>query len=465
MGMYGVWAKGLETGYRRPALAFSQATALNPLSEISALLLIVVVIIGSVTHEPLVTTLGALAFVVTMASRIWAALSLREITIDRSTSIDHAFQDDEITITFTIRNNKPLPVSWLEINEYVPRGLLVEGHKPVDQTYLGGAEISVSTSLGSYEQVKITRKLRALSRGTYRLGKTGLRSGDLFGLYPVEASLAHTPWSIFVYPKIKELSGFSLPSRRPIGDSLSRRIVWSDPSRPAGVREYQPGDPVKNIDWKTTARRGEMYVRKFDSSMSEHVMIFAEAVTTKVPWEGYRSDVLEGTMVATASISKCALELGYKVGLVTNGITSLRTSRAVIPPSSGPNQLTSLLEALAMVQPIAIRSTQELVKTRRGAVPIGCTLMHIGGIYQPRTMHYLAGLARIGHPVIIVHVGREDPPEYPEFEVRDARELFLPSHHLPLPARNGADDFGRPTEIKGDWNAVPISTETSGIGR
>tara|TARA_B100001971_G_C18080506_1_gene478008 strand:- start:299 stop:898 length:600 start_codon:yes stop_codon:yes gene_type:complete len=199
--------------------------------------------------------------------------------------------------------------------------------------------------------------------------------------------------------------------------------------------------------------------------MSEHVMIFAEAVTTKVPWEGYRSDVLEGTMVATASISKCALELGYEVGLVTNGITSLKTSRAVIPPSSGPNQLTSLLEALAMVQPIAIRSTQELVRTRRGAVPIGCTLMHIGGIYQPRTMSYLAGLARIGHPVIIVHVGREDPPEYPEFEVRDARELFLPSHHLPLPARKGAEDFGRPTEIKGDWNAVPISAAASEVGR
>jgi len=261
MGMYGVWVKELETGYRRPALVFSQATGLNPLGEISALLLIVVVIIGSVTHEPLVAALGALAFVLSMVSRIWAALSLREVTIDRSTSIDHAFQDDEITITFTIRNNKPLPVSWLEINEYVPRGLLVEGHKPIDQTYLGGAEMSVSTSLGSYEQVKITRKLRALSRGTYRLGKTGLRSGDLFGLYPVEASLAHTPWSIFVYPKIKELSGFSLASRRPIGDSLSRRIVWSDPSRPAGVREYRPGDPVKNIDWKTTARRGEMYVR------------------------------------------------------------------------------------------------------------------------------------------------------------------------------------------------------------
>ena len=344
MGMNGMWmTRGLEARYRRPTLLASRATSLNPLGELFVILLIVVVIVGAVAHEPLIAAVGALAFVIAIASRIWAALSLEEITIDRTASVDHAFQDDEIEITFTIENRKPLPVPWLEINEYVPRGLLIEGHRAVEQAYLGGAELQASTSLGGYERIKVKRKLTALARGTYRLGKTRLRSGDLFGLYPSDAMLEHTPWSIYVYPTIKALPGFTLPARRPIGDSMSRDRSWDDPSRPAGVREYRPGDPIKRIDWKTTARRGDMFVRQFDPSVSEHAVIFAEAVTTSVPWEGYRSDVLEASMTAAASLANHALDLGYNVGLVTNGVSSVSASRSVVLPGTGASQLTCCL--------------------------------------------------------------------------------------------------------------------------
>ena len=456
MSMYSMWmTRGLDVHHRRPRLSASRAAALNPAGDLFVILLIIVVIVGAVSREPLIAALGALAFVVAMSSRVWAALSLEEITIERTASVNHAFRGDDIEITFTVENNKPLPVPWLEINEFVPRGLLVEGHKLAEQAYLGGAEIKVSTSLGAYERVKIKRKIKALSRGVYRLGNCRLRGGDLFGLYPAEASLEHTPWSIFVYPDIKPLPGFTLPARRPIGDSLSRQPLWNDPSRPAGVREYRPGDPIKSIDWKTTARRGEMFVRQFDPSVSEHVVIFAEAITTSVPWEGYRSDVLEAAMGAAASISSHALELGYKVGLVTNGIASLRGSYAVVPPSSGPTQLTTLLESLAMVHPIAIRTMDEFARARRGAIPAGATLIHVGGIYHPRTMNYLGGLARAGHPVIILHVGREEPPDYPEFEVRDGRAQFLESRE-DRDAKSGSE-FRRPASGNADWNAAPVS--------
>ncbi len=128
MGMYWVWGtRSLGMGHRRPELRASMGTAVNPLGEYFVILLMIVVIVGAVAREPLIAALGALAFVIAVSSRIWAALSLEEITIDRAASIDHAFQGDEIEITFTVENKKPLPVPWIEINEFVPRGLLVEG--------------------------------------------------------------------------------------------------------------------------------------------------------------------------------------------------------------------------------------------------------------------------------------------------------------------------------------------------
>lgn len=301
--------------------------------------------------------------------------------------------------------------------------------------------------------MRVKRKLTALARGSYRLGKTRLRSGDLFGLYPAEATLDHTAWSIFVYPTIKALPGFALKARRPIGDSVSRIRLWDDPSRPAGVREYRPGDPIKNIDWKTTARRGDMFVRQFDPSVSEHAVIFAEAVTTDVPWEGYRSDVLEGTMTAAASIANHALDLGYKVGLVTNGVSSSSGSHSVVTPGTGAAQLTMLLESLAMVHPIGVRSLDELARSKRGAIPSGATLILVGGIYHPRTMNYLMGLKRTGHPVIILHTGREEPPDYPDFEVRDGRSMFLDTNPT-----SGPTDFQRPQKIRSSWDEIPVES-------
>ncbi|NQW20586.1 MAG: DUF58 domain-containing protein [Chloroflexi bacterium] len=458
--MYGIWmSSGLEARYRVPTLKASRATSLNPLGELFVLLLIVVVIVGAVSHQSLISGVGALAFVVAIVSRVWAALSLEEITVDRTASVYHAFQDDVIEITFTIENRKPLPVPWLEISEYVPRGLLIEGQKAAEQAYLGGANIAASTSLGGYERVKVKRKLTALSRGAYKLGKTRLRSGDLFGLYPAEATLEHTHWSIYVYPTIKAIPGFLLPAHRPIGDSMSRDRLWDDPSRPAGVREYRPGDPIKRIDWKTTARRGEMFVRQFDPSVSEHAVIFAEAVTTSVPWEGYRSDVLEGTMTAAASIANHALDLGYKVGLIANGVSSISASHAVVPPGTGAAQLTILLESLAMAHPIGIRSLDELARSRRGVIPSGSTLIHIGGIYNPRTMNYLLGLKRSGHPVIILHTGREEPPDFPHFEVRDGRGMFLESQAI-----TGISNFRRPTSSITGWEGIPKKIATSERG-
>ena len=67
-------------------------------------------------------------------------------------------------------------------------------------------------------------------------------------------------------------------------------------------------------------------------------------------------------------------------------------------------------------------------------------------------MNYLLGLRRLGHPVIVVHTGREAPPDYPEFEVRDARGLFLEE----IPGIND-ELFTRPPEKTGDWDKLPVS--------
>jgi hypothetical protein len=115
-----------------------------------------------------------------------------------------------------------------------------------------------------------------------------------------------------------------------------------------------------------------------------------------------------------------------------------------------------MLESLAMVHPIGVRSLDELARNKRGAIPGGATLIHVGGIYHPRTMNYLMGLKRTGHPIIILHTGREEPPDYPDFEVRDGRSMFLD-----MKPASGPTDFQRPANTGSSWDEIPVEAVSS----
>ena len=142
--------------------------------------------------------------------------------------------------------------------------------------------------------------------------------------------------------------------------------------------------------------------------------------------------------------------------MVTNGVSG-SASHAVVTPGTGQDQLTALLESLAMVHPIAVRTLDEMAKHRRGAIPPGSTLIHVGGTYHPRTINYLLELKSLGHPVIILHIGREDPPQFPEFEIRDGRSMFL------LPLEGSKDgDFMRPSENGFNWKESEMPNSVGG---
>ena len=74
-------------------------------------------------------------------------------------------------------------------------------------------------------------------------------------------------------------------------------------------------------------------------------------------------------------------------------------------------------------------------------------------------MAYLLGLKRTGHPIIIVHTGREDPPDYSHFEVRDGRGMFLEER-----APSGPTDFSRPPSTGNKWDDLPVDVATSERG-
>ena len=392
--------------------------------DLFVILLLIVMIVGAVTGSALVVALSALAFVVTVTARLWSALSLKDLDYSMTGSTTHAFVGDEIEVALEFQNRKPLPVPWLRVHELVPLGLEVVGKEDEFLDYMGGTPMDEVVSLGRYERLRRRHTVRALKRGHYNFGPSKISSGDLFGLYTSEKLVDRHAWSLVVYPETQPMPELDLPNARPIGDVRTRNKLWYDPTRPAGIREYRPGDAVRTIDWKATARRGEIFVRVFDPSVSQYVIILVEGTTTERPWEGFRMDVLEALASCAGSVAVRAADLGFRTGLITNSTLSLG-GRNVIRPASGPQQLPSILESLAMMRPTTMARLDELARSRaRDALPAGATVVYVTGQARESAVAYVLELARRGHPVITAWVGREAPPKLRGLNLRDHREQF-----------------------------------------
>ena len=206
---------------------------------------------------------------------------------------------------------------------------------------------------------------------------------------------------------------FDIPTPRPLGDARSRRRLWEDPTRPAGLREYSSGDSLRRVDWKATARHGELLVRTYDHRVAQSVVIAVDVDTSEKPWEGYSPLLLERVVTAAASVAMRVTDLGHRVGLISNAIPLAETARMVIPPGADPARLATILESLAMVRPISMSRIERVLEAERAAIPYGAALIVISAIFADPLRAACERLAARGHPAVVVYVGDGPAPVVP----------------------------------------------------
>lgn len=410
---------------RSPDPAVVTRSAALPDPAIAALVLgaIVAALIGL----PLLAILASLIIVVTILARLWTRFSLDGVRYACMPLFRNVMEGEEFDLALTIENNKPLPLPWLHISQFLPRGIEVVESDAAIRHPLGGQTINVDTSLGGYERLTMINRLRAKRRGHYPLAPALLAGGDLFGFYDTRRQSESGGGRLVVFPRIVPLPDFFLPSARPIGDALSRRRVAEDQNRPAMVREYLPGDPMKWVDWKATARQRRLYVKRFEPSINQHVVILLDCRTggdANANWSE-RQWLLDAAASASASVAYRATELGYGVGLVANGIPPSHYTQSLIRAGHGAHQLSTILQALACVQSATTQPLETVIAEQGGqAIPFGATIVFVAGAYHRATVQFVRALPRYGHRLVTIDFGGDRPPAFADLGVRDYRTAF-----------------------------------------
>jgi uncharacterized protein (DUF58 family) len=204
-------------------------------------------------------------------------------------------------------------VAWVLVEDLFPEHYLRQ--KP-PRVRIKGRRMRLCSVPGGGTAV-LKYEIECDTRGYYQCGPTLLETGDLFGLHRRHRIVAK-PFFLMVLPKVVPLPKYDFASQRPIGEVNSARRLFEDPTRNAGVRPYQVGDPLQRVHWRATARTGELQCRVFDPTTLAGASILVDFHQAGYSSRGepHRSDLV---ITTACSIAYAVTMLNQQIGLASNG--------------------------------------------------------------------------------------------------------------------------------------------------
>lgn len=342
-----------------------------------------------------------------LVARGWAAVSLRGLTYERELSRTRGFPGDSVQLRATIDNRKPLPLSWLEVEESLPPALAPDDPLVGAPDAQGRRAFKFSTPLGWYRTATLTRELVCRKRGYYQIGPARLSSADVFGLF-VKSQVAAPADSLLVYPRLYSMTDLGLPARQPLGAARDPRRLFDDPSRPMGLRPYTPETPFKAVAWKASARSGELQAKLYEPTVT-----LKTALLLAVDSFADDDEAFEMAVSAVASIADHDLGQRRPVGVFANGAQADGSGPVMLPPGRAPDQRTLILEHLARLQRLSTGDFTSFVDTSLTASSNGATLAVVGKTFSDTTMQLLQEHQRRGRPVVLLIAGDAPMPRSP----------------------------------------------------
>jgi uncharacterized repeat protein (TIGR01451 family) len=273
------------------------------------IILVIALILDSGLLAYSMYVLLALLLLTRFLSRSW----IGHLSAKRKCNKATAEIGEKVSVSVVVSNSGSLPVPWVLLEDLLPRFAL---DRRFPRLKVKGKRMQICM-VPRRGDVVIKYSLECLSRGYYQIGPLVMENGDLFGLhrrYRVETQ----PHFLMVYPRIVGLEGFEIASRRPIGDVRMTYRLFEDPTRIAGVRPYEVGDPLNRIHWRATARTGALHSKVHEPSTLTGATILLDFHEAGYHTRGepYRSELAVTTAV---SLANAVYEMGQQIGFVTNG--------------------------------------------------------------------------------------------------------------------------------------------------
>jgi uncharacterized protein (DUF58 family) len=248
---------------------------------------------------------------------------------------------------------------------------------------------------GPGERITVTYEASGAERGEHTLGPVELSGCDPLGYFPW-VQLVDSRLRVIIYPQIRRVQHAEARGL-PAGNlSVSNRL-YEDLTQFRSVREYTPGDELKRINWKVTARVGKLYATEYVPAIYFPVMIAVDLVADSYPVSG-RASIIERAIETAASLVFFYVRTKQDIGMVTTGRLPDDDSEAGgthSPIQAGYAHAVSLLEILSRVKANAYRADFSILLEGE-ALPARARLIVVTPPPNDRLRGVLAALRRRG---------------------------------------------------------------------
>lgn len=184
----------------------------------------------------------------------------------------------------------------------------------------------------------IVIKDRFTKRGVHRLPSLALASTYPFALTEFRKVMDDRK-EIVVYPRVWSVRTSFLEQLHGGGRIIRRNRGQGDEYY--GLRDYEPGDPLRRVSWKASARRGHLMVKELEQETSHQIRIVFD--NRYLPDIEDFSQAFEDTIELVASLAMTFLNRQYLVGLAV--------SDSSVPLGEGKSHGLKILDLLARVNP------------------------------------------------------------------------------------------------------------------
>ncbi|GAA4226640.1 uncharacterized protein (DUF58 family) [Streptosporangium album] len=308
----------------------------------------------------------------------------------------------EATVTLRLENVTRLPTGLLMIEDTVPYALGARPRFVLDRVESHGIR-------------EIDYRVRSDLRGRFGIGPLTIRIADPFGLVELTRSFSISD-TLMVTPQVVALPHVRLSGEWTGGGDSRTRSVAAAGDDDIAPREYRQGDDLRRVHWRSTARYGELMVRREEQQWQSRGALLLDTRRYAHRGEGPRSS-FEVAVSAAASIGVHLAREGLGLRLVTD---------------QGAEHLTdtglswSLLDTLSVVRTSSARSLEYGVNALRQGGGDGLIVAVLGGVDVAQAQ----ALARLRHGnvtgvAVMLDVAGWERPELGQNEEYQAAQAIL----------------------------------------
>lgn len=306
-----------------------------------------------------------------------------ELQASRTLSADRVARGAPIQVKLCITNQGP-PLENLLLEDLIPPGLeVIDG------------ECRALTALQSGETIELEYTLSG-QRGFYRLPGVRATAREHLGLFSKQIGLELSS-QVFILPQLHRLPQVAIRPQR------TRVFAGTIPARKGGpgvdfygVREYQPGDPLRWINHRASARYAQaLFVNEFEQERAADVGLILD-IRQITNLYANQSSMLEYAIEAAATLADAFLNRGNRVGLFLYGGSIDWTY-----PGYGKVQRERIMQALSRATLQKSQVFEKLTYLPTRLFPIRSQLVLVSSL-RPTDLDDLIGLRARGYQLLVI---------------------------------------------------------------